>query len=114
MPGRVSVNGPASLPVPPLTLDELNEAAGHFIGDQMQTPPMVSAVKIEGGSQIAEIAKRLVDIGVPVMGHLGLTPQSVHQLGGFRQQGRDSQAAEKLMRDAELLEKSGVKRLNSV
>src|SRR5262245_54424215 len=67
-----------------------------------------SAVKIEGGSQIAEIAKRLVDIGVPVMGHLGLTPQSVHQLGGFRQQGRDSQAAERLMKDAEVLEKSGV------
>jgi 3-methyl-2-oxobutanoate hydroxymethyltransferase len=67
-----------------------------------------SAVKIEGGSQIADVAKRLVDIGVPVMGHLGLTPQSVHQLGGFRQQGRDSHAAEKLLRDAELLEKSGV------
>jgi len=57
---------------------------------------------------IAEIAKRLVDIGVPVNGHRGLTPQSVHQLGGFRQQGRDSQAAEKLLKDADCWRKSGV------
>src|SRR6058998_1106653 len=67
-----------------------------------------AAVKIEGGKQIVDTAKRLVDIGVPVMGHLGLTPQSVHQLGGFRPQGRDSEAAERLMRDAEVLEKAGV------
>ena len=66
-----------------------------------------AAVKIEGGRHIVDVAKRLVDIGVPVMGHLGLTPQSVHQLGGFRQQARDAEAAEKLIRDAELLEKAG-------
>ena len=86
-----------------LSTEEAMRNAGRLIQEGG-----ASAVKIEGGSQIAEIAKRLVDIGVPVMGHLGLTPQSVHQLGGFRQQGRDSQAAERLMRDAELLEKSGV------
>ena len=67
-----------------------------------------AAVKIEGGRQIAETARRLVEIGIPVMGHLGLTPQSVHQLGGFRPQGRDSEAAGRLLKDAELLEKSGV------
>jgi len=67
-----------------------------------------AAVKIEGGRQIVDTAKRLVDIGIPVMGHLGLTPQSVHQLGGFRPQGRDSEAAERLMQDAEILEKAGV------
>ena len=67
-----------------------------------------AAVKIEGGRQIADTAKRLVDIGVPVMGHLGLTPQSVHQIGGFRPQGRDSNAAERLVQDAEGLEKAGV------
>src|SRR5881296_3477264 len=60
------------------------------------------------GRQIVDTAKRLVDIGVPVMGHLGLTPQSVHQLGGFRPQGRDAEAAEKLVKDAELLEQAGV------
>ncbi len=67
-----------------------------------------AAVKIEGGRQIVETAKRLVEIGVPVMGHLGLTPQSVHQLGGFRPQGRDLEAADRLLKDAELLEKAGV------
>jgi 3-methyl-2-oxobutanoate hydroxymethyltransferase len=67
-----------------------------------------AAVKIEGGRQIVDTARRLVDIGVPVMGHLGLTPQSVHQLGGFRPQGKDSEAADRLVKDAEMLEKSGV------
>ena len=65
-------------------------------------------MKIEGGTQIVDTAKRLVDIGVPVMGHLGLTPQSVHQLGGFRPQGRDSEAADRLTKDAVVLEKAGV------
>src|SRR5207247_8716795 len=46
------------------------------------------AVKIEGGQPMAATARRLVDIGIPVMGHLGLTPQSVHALGGYRVQGR--------------------------
>src|SRR5262245_27187912 len=57
-----------------------------------------AAVKIEGGRQVVDTAKRLVDIGVPVMGHLGLTPQSIHQLGGFRPQARNSEAADKLMK----------------
>jgi 3-methyl-2-oxobutanoate hydroxymethyltransferase len=86
-----------------LSTEEAMRNAGRLIQEGG-----ASGVKIEGGSQIADVAKRLVDIGIPVMGHLGLTPQSVHQLGGFRQQGRDSQAADKLLRDAELLEKSGV------
>ena len=59
----------------------------------------------EGGA--ADTTKRLVDIGIPVMGHLGLTPQSVHQLGGFRPQGRDSETAERLLKDADVLEKAG-------
>src|SRR6516225_7982728 len=67
-----------------------------------------AAIKIEGAGQVVETGKRLVDIGVPVMGHIGLTPQSVHQLGGFRPQGRDSEAAERLAKDAETLEQAGV------
>ena len=86
-----------------LSVEEAMRNAGRLIQEGG-----ASAVKIEGGAHNAEIAKRLVDIGVPVMGHLGLTPQSVHQLGGFRQQGRDSQAADKLINDAELLERNGV------
>ena len=86
-----------------LSLEEAMRNAGRLIQEGG-----AAAVKIEGGRQIAETARRLVDIGIPVMGHLGLTPQSVHQLGGFRPQGRDSEAAERLIKDAELLEKAGV------
>src|SRR5947207_14810550 len=86
-----------------LSMEEAMRNAGRLIQEGG-----AAAIKIEGGRQIADTAKRLVDIGVPVMGHIGLTPQSVHQLGGFRQQGRDSEAAERLAKDAELLEKSGV------
>jgi 3-methyl-2-oxobutanoate hydroxymethyltransferase len=86
-----------------LSVEEAMRNAGRLIQQGG-----AAAVKIEGGRQIVETAKRLVEIGVPVMGHLGLTPQSVHQLGGFRPQGRDSGAAERLMQDAEILEKAGV------
>lgn len=58
------------------------------------------AVKLEGVDGHQEIIKHIVQSGVPVMGHLGLTPQSVHQLGGFRVQGRDSEAAKSLVRQA--------------
>jgi 3-methyl-2-oxobutanoate hydroxymethyltransferase len=86
-----------------LSMEEAMRNAGRLIQEGG-----AAAVKIEGGRQIADTAKRLVDIGVPVMGHLGLTPQSVHQLGGFRPQAKDSEAADRLVKDAELLEKSGV------
>src|SRR6266550_5397340 len=86
-----------------LSMEEAMRNAGRLIQEGG-----AAAVKIEGGRQIAETAKRLVDIGVPVMGHLGLTPQSVHQLGGFRPQARDSEAADRLIKDAEVLEKAGV------
>ena len=65
------------------------------------------AVKIEGGVSIAPTARRLVEAGIPVMGHIGLTPQSVHQLGGFKAQGRDSEAARALLEDARALEEAG-------
>jgi 3-methyl-2-oxobutanoate hydroxymethyltransferase len=67
-----------------------------------------AAVKIEGGAVIVDVAQRLVEIGIPVMGHLGLLPQSVHQLGGYRQQARLEQDAEKLIADARALEQAGV------
>src|SRR5947207_14282521 len=62
------------------------------------------AVKLEGGAPIAETVRALVDVGIPVMGHLGLTPQSVHALGGYRVQGRDEQTAERLEADAKGLQ----------
>jgi len=65
------------------------------------------AVKLEGGRPMAATVRALVDVGIPVMGHLGLTPQSVHALGGYRVQGRDEQTAERLKADAKALEDAG-------
>tara|TARA_E500000331_G_scaffold162299_1_gene157299 strand:+ start:656 stop:1462 length:807 start_codon:yes stop_codon:yes gene_type:complete len=64
-------------------------------------------VKIEGGTAMAETVTFLVDRGIPVCGHIGLTPQSVNQLGGFRVQGREESAAEALRRDARNLAEAG-------
>lgn len=65
------------------------------------------AVKLEGGSVVIETVRRLVDCGIPVQGHLGLTPQSVYQLGGHRLQGRTEAAAQKILDDARRLEDAG-------
>jgi len=65
------------------------------------------AVKLEGGEVVAEKVRRLVDCGIPVMGHIGLTPQSIHQLGGFKVQGRAVEEAKKLLNDARVLEEAG-------
>jgi 3-methyl-2-oxobutanoate hydroxymethyltransferase len=64
-------------------------------------------VKLEGGRPMAETVRALVDRGIPVMGHLGLTPQSVHALGGYRVQGREPEAAGRLLADAKALEEAG-------
>jgi 3-methyl-2-oxobutanoate hydroxymethyltransferase len=66
------------------------------------------AVKLEGGRTVAPTVKRLVDAGIPVMGHLGLTPQSVHQMGGYKIQGKTVQTAAVLIEDAAILEQAGV------
>lgn len=65
------------------------------------------AVKMEGGAHIAEEVEALVKAGIPVMGHLGLTPQSVHQLGGYKVQGKLDKDAQRLMDDALALEQAG-------
>jgi 3-methyl-2-oxobutanoate hydroxymethyltransferase len=66
------------------------------------------SVKREGGDERAcAVVERLVTAGVPVMGHLGLTPQSVHALGGYRVQGRDAKTAERLLAEAQSLEQAG-------
>jgi 3-methyl-2-oxobutanoate hydroxymethyltransferase len=65
------------------------------------------AVKLEGGVTVAEKVRRIVDCGIPVMGHIGLTPQSIHQLGGFKMQGKTPEAAAKLLEDAKALEQAG-------
>ncbi len=66
------------------------------------------AVKLEGGKERLEVIKRIIAAEIPVMGHLGLTPQSIHQFGGFKVQGKNKEQAEKLLADALLLEEAGV------
>jgi 3-methyl-2-oxobutanoate hydroxymethyltransferase len=65
------------------------------------------AVKLEGGQEFVEVVRRIVRAGVPVMGHLGLTPQSVHKMGGYVVQGKESEKAQQILRDARALEVAG-------
>jgi len=65
------------------------------------------SVKLEGGADIAEHIRAIVRAGIPVMGHIGLTPQSVHSMGGFRVQGKENHTAERLVNDAIAIEQAG-------
>ncbi|MFZ3063548.1 MAG: 3-methyl-2-oxobutanoate hydroxymethyltransferase [Actinomycetota bacterium] len=85
-----------------VSAEEAMRNAGRFVQEAG-----AEAVKLEGGEEVAETTRRIVDMGVPVMGHLGLTPQSVHQLGGFKLQAKTIEQAKKLIKDAKILEKAG-------
>jgi 3-methyl-2-oxobutanoate hydroxymethyltransferase len=76
--------------------------AGRFIQEAG-----AQAVKLEGGKERVPVVKAMVDAGIPVLGHIGLTPQSIHQLGGHRVQGKDLETAKKLISDAKALEEAG-------
>ncbi len=78
------------------------ENAGRFLKEGG-----AAAVKLEGGSHMAARVRALVEAGIPVMGHIGLTPQSVHQMGGYRVQGKTFQKARQIKQDAKDLEKAG-------
>ena len=65
------------------------------------------AVKLEGGAAVAEAVRAIVAAGIPVMGHVGLTPQSVHALGGFKVQGKDEASREKVLADARAVQEAG-------
>jgi 3-methyl-2-oxobutanoate hydroxymethyltransferase len=67
-----------------------------------------AAVKVEGGSAIGGAVRRMTELGIPVMGHLGLQPQSVHQVGGYRRQASSPEEVDALVEDATLLERAGV------
>ena len=85
-------------------LDEAQalQNAGRFLQEAG-----AQAVKLEGGVHVADTVKRITEAGIPVMGHIGLTPQSVHQLGGYRVQGKTSAEAHELVEDALALEAAG-------
>ncbi len=65
------------------------------------------SIKLEGGTDVAPLVERLVKAGIPVMGHVGLTPQSVHAMGGFKVQGKDAENAKRIFDDAKALEAAG-------
>lgn len=85
-----------------VTPEDALRAAGRII-----TEGKAESVKLEGGQEVAEAVRKIVRAGIPVMGHIGLTPQSVHQMGGFVVQGRDEEGARKLVQDARALEEAG-------
>jgi 3-methyl-2-oxobutanoate hydroxymethyltransferase len=129
--GMVVQGHPTTLPV---TVDEIcyhGRAVGrgaqhaHVVGDMPFMSFQVSAeralenagkmikeggfesIKLEGGEEVAEHVRRIVAAGIPVMGHVGLTPQSVHAMGGFKVQGKDEEAAQRVLEGARALEEAG-------
>jgi len=85
-----------------LSVEQALRNAGRFLQEAG-----CQAVKLEGGVTVAEKVKRIVDCGIPVCGHIGLTPQSINQLGGFKIQGKTPEAAARLLEDAKALEQAG-------
>ncbi len=85
-----------------VSVEEAVRNAGRFL----QQGGM-DAVKLEGGRERADAVRAITGAGIPVMGHIGLTPQSVNQLGGFRAQGKTAIAAKRLLEDAKILEEAG-------
>ena len=86
-----------------ISIDEAMRNAGRFIQEGG-----AQAVKMEGGETVAEKVSRIVAAGIPVQGHIGLTPQSIHQLGGYKVQGKTAEVAARLLNDAKALESAGV------
>jgi 3-methyl-2-oxobutanoate hydroxymethyltransferase len=82
--------------------DEAVKSAIRFVAEGG-----AEAVKLEGGADYVEVIRRITRAGVPVMGHIGLTPQSVHKMGGYVVQGKESEKAQQLLRDARALEAAG-------
>lgn len=85
-----------------VSIEDALRNAGRFIQEAG-----CQAIKLEGGVTVAERVKRIVDCGIPVMGHIGLTPQSINQLGGHKIQGKTPKAAAGLLEDARALEQAG-------
>jgi len=85
-----------------VSVEEAVRNAGRFLQQGS-----MDAVKLEGGRERADAVRAIVNAGIPVMGHIGLTPQSINQLGGFRAQGKTARAAKRLVEDAQILEDAG-------
>lgn len=86
-----------------ISIAQAIENAGRFLKEAG-----ARAVKIEGGAERVELVRALINNGIPVLGHIGLTPQSVHTMGGYKVQGRQANEARRLIEDAQALETAGV------
>ena len=86
-----------------LSPDEARRNAGRLVKEGG-----AEAVKLEGGMEAAAAIKAIVDLNIPVIGHLGLTPQAIHKIGGYKIQGKTDAAREKMITDAKILEGAGV------
>jgi 3-methyl-2-oxobutanoate hydroxymethyltransferase len=85
-----------------ISKEEAIRNAGRFMKEAL-----CDAVKLEGGDEVLEVTKAIIDAGIPVLGHLGLTPQTVSKLGGYKVQGKDQKSADKILEQALKLEKAG-------
>ncbi|MFC1962371.1 3-methyl-2-oxobutanoate hydroxymethyltransferase [Chloroflexota bacterium] len=85
-----------------VSMEDALRNAGRFLQEAG-----AQAVKLEGGVTVADKVRRIVDCGIPVMGHIGLTPQSINQLGGHKIQGKTPEAAARMLKDAQALEEAG-------
>ncbi|GAB4285848.1 MAG: 3-methyl-2-oxobutanoate hydroxymethyltransferase [Ignavibacteriaceae bacterium] len=85
-----------------LSVDEAFRNAGRIMKETD-----AGAIKLEGGKRVAETIRKITESGIPVMGHIGLTPQSIHQFGSYRERGRSKQEADEILRDAKLIEQAG-------
>jgi len=85
-----------------LSIDEAFRNAGRIL---KETP--AGGVKIEGGKRVAETISKITENGIPVMGHLGLTPQSIHKFGSYKQRGTEEDEANEIIEDAKILEEAG-------
>jgi 3-methyl-2-oxobutanoate hydroxymethyltransferase len=85
-----------------LSIDEGFRNAGRIMKETS-----AGAVKLEGGERVAETIKKITSAGIPVMGHIGLTPQSIHQFGSYRERGKNQVEAEEILNDAKIIEQAG-------
>jgi 3-methyl-2-oxobutanoate hydroxymethyltransferase len=85
-----------------LSVDEGFRNAGRIMKETS-----AGGVKLEGGERVAETIRKITQAGIPVMGHIGLTPQSIHLFGSYRERGRNEEEAKEILRDAKIIEEAG-------
>jgi len=86
---------------------QTNADEGFRNAGRVMKETAAGGVKFEGGERVAELVRKTVQAGIPVMGHIGLTPQSIHQFGGYQPRGATAEEAKRILKDAKVLEEAG-------